>query len=97
MNRSEDEKLADIMVGEAVLALLNNGRRVSASTLLTQLQQIATQESDEERQSACSRAIADVNNSISASHNTTSVNVRDGNNVSHVFNNDGPADDAKIH
>lgn len=47
MNRNDDEKLIDIMMGKAVLAMLHGGGPVSTAALITQLQSLATEEKNE--------------------------------------------------
>lgn len=65
MNRSDDEKLKDIMMGEAVLALLHGGGAVSVATLIAQLQALGVSEQDDARRLACERAVAEVRASAS--------------------------------
>ncbi|WAT02115.1 hypothetical protein [Rouxiella chamberiensis] len=97
MNRNDDEKLSDIMMGKAVLALLHGGGPVSTAALITQLQALADEEKSEARKRACERAINEVRNSATASRNRTTFKVRGSDNVGHIFSSEGPSDDKKKH
>lgn len=96
MKRSEEEKLTDILMGEAVIALLKMGKRISSRSLLSQLHLIQENEIQPRRQ-ACSRAIAEVERNMAPTSLRTTVTVRDGENVSHFFTSDGPTDNVKKH
>ena len=97
MNRSEEEQLTDILMGEAVLALLKMGKRISSRSLLSQLQLIQKNENYQPRRQACARAIAEVESSMAPTSPRTTVTVRDGENVSHFFTSDGPTNNARKH
>lgn len=97
MKRNDNERLTDVMLGEAILALLHGGRTISASSVINRLKILSADEHDEPRRLACERAIAEVHNSISANRERTTVQVRDGDNVPHLFTNDGPQDDTQQH
>ena len=97
MKRSEEEKMTDIVMGEAALALLKMGKRISSRSLLSQLQSIQENESHQSRREACSRAIAEVESSMASTSPRTTVTVRDGENVSHFFTSDGPTKNARKH
>ncbi len=97
MNRNEDEKLIDIMMGKAVLAMLHGGGPVSTAALVTQLQAMAADETHESRKRACELAIAEVRNSATAARQSTTFKVRGSDNVGHIFSSEGPSDDKKKH
>lgn len=86
MHRSDEERLADILMGDAVLQLLRNVGPVSNDTLLEKLRIMASQESDPERLKALRLAMAEVmNNKQTTSRN--SVALKDADNVTHIFRN----------
>ncbi len=97
MNRNDDEKLIDIMMGKAVLAMLHGGGPVSTAALITQLQSLATEEKNESRKRACELAIVEVRNSATANRQHTTFKVRGSDNVGHIFSSEGPSDDKKKH
>ncbi|QHM71426.1 hypothetical protein [Mixta intestinalis] len=97
MNRSDDEKLKDIMMGEAVLALLHGGGAVSVATLITRLQALAVGERDDARRLACERAIAEVRESASVMRERNATSVNDSNSVQYLFAQGGSPDDSKKH
>lgn len=84
MNRSEEERLADIVMGDAVLQLLQNKGPVSNSSLLDKLRLMASIEPDASRQKALRRAMAEVMNNMQSSRQE-SVALKDANNVTHIF------------
>ncbi|MCA1177756.1 MULTISPECIES: hypothetical protein [unclassified Pantoea] len=84
MNRSEEERLADIVMGDAVLQLLQNKGPVSNSSLLDKLRLMASIEPDASRQKALRRAMAEVMNNMQSSRQE-SVALKDTNNVTHIF------------
>lgn len=86
MYRSDEERLADILMGDAVLQLLQNVGPVTNDTLLDKLRMMASQEPNPVRQKALRRAMAEVMNNMQApSHN--SVALKDTDNVTHIFRN----------
>ncbi|MFD1802670.1 hypothetical protein ACFSFZ_10780 [Mixta tenebrionis] len=97
MNRSDDEKLKDIMMGEAVLALLHGGGAVSVATLIAQLQALGVSEQDDARRLACERAVAEVRASASVMRERNAASGNDGENVQYLFAQGGAPDDSKKH
>ncbi|WP_034917990.1 MULTISPECIES: hypothetical protein [Erwinia] len=95
MYKNEEDKLTDIMLGEAVLALLHGGGPVTNAALIDQLRTMIDVEQDEIKKRACKRAINEVRES--KNNTRTTHEVRDRDNVRHIFNNDGPSDDTKKH
>jgi hypothetical protein len=66
MHRSEKEIQTDIIVGEAVMALLNEGVAITQSALLQQLRIMAREEQDSVRKIALTLALTEVRDSITA-------------------------------
>lgn len=94
MNRSKEEKLADVMLGEAVLKLLHDGGAVSRASLTEKLTDMAAREAAPARQQACLHAINDVSRS---SGRTGPAAANDGATMSQFLAADGPAGDRKKH
>ncbi|KOC91924.1 hypothetical protein [Winslowiella iniecta] len=97
MTRSDEEKLTDIMMGEAVLALIRADGVISNAALIHQLQLMAKAESDGVKRRACQRAINEVRASQADSHKRVTHEIRGRDNVVHLFTSDGPADGTKKH
>ncbi|WP_034944302.1 hypothetical protein [Erwinia oleae] len=57
MNRSDSDKLTDILLGEAVLSVIKQQKNLNAATLLERLQGMAASEQDSARYIACLNAI----------------------------------------
>ncbi len=83
--RSDEERLTDILMGDAILQLLETGS-VSDSALLNKLNDMASCESDPKRQHALQRAIAEVRKSIQT-FSRDAIILKDVDNVRHVFRN----------
>ncbi|MGK9174351.1 hypothetical protein KXR87_14125 [Yokenella regensburgei] len=66
MYRSEEEIQTDIIVGEAVMELLNEGAAITQSALLQQLRKMARDEKDSARKAALTLALAEIRDSITA-------------------------------
>ena len=62
MYRSKEEKLADIMLGEAVLKILHDGDAINSTSLSGRLTEMAAREKNSARHEACLRAISTVLN-----------------------------------
>ena len=60
MSKNDDERLVNILIGEAVMALLQQDSPVFAKHVVAKLQAMATSERDPVRQQACQRAIAEL-------------------------------------
>ncbi len=86
MNRSKDERLTDIVMGDAVLQLLKKKGPVTNSALLDKLRLMASVEPDAGRQKALSRAMAEVLNNMQSA-TQQSMALKDTNNVTHIFRN----------
>ncbi|MGB9098838.1 hypothetical protein [Erwinia sp.] len=97
MYRNDEEKLTDIVIGEAVMVLLKDDSAISNTALIKQLQAMTADEMDLARQRACRRAVSEVRGYIADERREAGKDVRDSENVSHMFTNDGPADGTKKH
>ncbi|WP_337024406.1 MULTISPECIES: hypothetical protein [unclassified Pantoea] len=86
MNRSKDERLTDIVMGDAVLQLLKKKGPVTNSALLDKLRMMASVEPDAGRQKALSRAMAEVKNNMQSATQQRMA-LKDTNNVTHIFRN----------
>lgn len=83
--RSDEERLTDILIGDAVLQLLATDS-VSDSALLNKLNDMASYECDPSRQHALQRAIVEVQKSIET-FSRHAIILKDMDNVGHVFRN----------
>ena len=97
MYRNNDEKLIDIVLGEAVLALLKSDAVINNAALIRQLQAMAAVEKSAVRHRACKQAILDVRNNIKSGNNRYTHEIRDMDNVKHLFTSEGPPDGTKKH
>lgn len=66
MNRFDDKRLTDIVLGEAILALLSEGDPITPYSLIDKLQLMAVSENMAFRKQACTNAIIEVQNSLLA-------------------------------
>lgn len=62
MTSSYDEQMKDRMIGEALIALLEDAITVSSAALITKLESMAEAEEEVYRRVACQRALEDVRN-----------------------------------
>lgn len=60
MSTNDDEKLTNIMMGKAVMALLQQGEPLLPAQVAAELRLIATAERHPGRKQACERAISEV-------------------------------------
>lgn len=96
-NEDEEELLSDIILGEAVMVLLKSDAAISSAALVRQLQSMAAVETELARQRACRRAIAEVRNYSATGRDADTRQIRDRDNVTHLFTSEGPADGTKKH
>jgi hypothetical protein len=96
MYRSDEERLTDIIMGDAVIQLLKNRGPVSARALIDKLRAMAAVEPDPLRQKALCRAMVEVSNNIGTAENS-GVPIKDQNNVTHIFRNRDGADKGAKH
>lgn len=73
MTSSYDEQMKDRLIGEALLALLEEQVAVSSAALIARLEDMAGKEEESYRRVACQRALADVRN-----HSVRTNTQRDG-------------------
>lgn len=97
MQRNDNEKLNDSLLGEAVLALLKSGGDVTIAGVIEQLKSMALTAKDDVIRRACERTLGEVNDSLTSTHATRSYNVRDRNNVLHHFTAEGQQNGKKNH
>ncbi|HFZ8993449.1 TPA: hypothetical protein ACIPUI_000512 [Citrobacter freundii] len=60
MNRSKNQQLTDVLIGEAVLSLLAQRSPVNVQTLVARLRAMAAKEQDAQRRDALNSVIADI-------------------------------------
>ncbi|WP_158780684.1 hypothetical protein [Pantoea sp. BAV 3049] len=97
MYKNEDEKLIDILLGEAVMVLLKEDAAISNAALIKQLHAMAAAESDAARQLTFRRAINEVRNYSAPNRDGFSQEIRDSDNVMHLFTNEESQDGSKKH
>lgn len=66
MNKIDDGKLCDILIGEAVIELLGDKARISRHALLTRLQAKLESEKDDQRRRAVALAIKEVGSEMAS-------------------------------
>ena len=77
MYKSNEERLTDIVIGEATLELLLSDKAVSSRALMDVLQRMATEEADEDRQQVIVRAINEVQQNLTTQSTQSRVTLRD--------------------
>ena len=97
MFRSEDEKLTDTIMGEAVISVLKSDTSISVQRLLSQLQFMASAEVDSQRRNACEQLINEIRHGLIDRSKQTTYEVTSTDNVRHFFNAERPPDDNKKH
>ncbi|NYS30852.1 hypothetical protein [Pantoea sp. WMus005] len=97
MYRSEDEKLTDVMIGEAVLTLLKSDKPVSSNALIAQLELMAADADDNAKVSVIRKAITEVRNGMVAARKRVQADGTERDKNTHRMNSDGPPDGSKKH
>jgi len=97
MYRSEDEKLTDVMIGEAVLTLLKSDKPVSSNALIAQLELMAADADDDVKVSVIRKAITEVRNGMVAARKRVQADGTERDKNTHRMNSDGPPDGSKKH
>lgn len=97
MYKSNDERLTDILIGEATLELLLSGKAVSSRALREVLQRMAECEDDDERQLAFARAINEVEQNLKTQSRQSRVTLRDRHNAEHHFKGEAVPGDKRKH
>lgn len=64
MYRDDDEKLADVIIGEAVMSMLDRDSPVTTASLLVKLQSLQMTENDARRKKAIFCAIREIRTSL---------------------------------
>ncbi|KAA5931702.1 MULTISPECIES: hypothetical protein [Pantoea] len=97
MYRSEDEKLTDVMIGEAVLTLLKSDKPVSSNALIAQLELMAANADDDTKVSVIRKAIIEVRNGMVTARKRVQGDGAERDKTTHRMNSDGPPDGSKKH
>ncbi|RPD94641.1 hypothetical protein BBB56_20255 [Candidatus Pantoea deserta] len=97
MYKSNDERLTDILIGEATMELILSGQAVSSRALKEILQRMAEQEQDEERHQALMRALNEVQQNLNTQSDQSRVALRDRNNTEHHFKGEAIPGDKRKH
>lgn len=97
MYKSEDEKLSDKMMGEAVMVLLRQDAAISNSALIRQLRDMVAVETNLRRRCALMCAIDEVSQHLNAKPAANTIEIRDRDYVTHFFTSEGPANGVKKH
>lgn len=97
MYKSNEERLTDILIGEATLELLLSGKAVSSRALMGVLQRLAEQEADEDRRLVIARAINEVQQNLTSQSAQSRVTLRDRNNNEHHFKGEAMPGDKRKH
>ncbi|MFW0700259.1 hypothetical protein [Pantoea sp. R13S299] len=97
MYRSEDEKLTDVMIGEAVLTLLKSDKPVSSDALITQLERMAAEADDDSKVSVMRKAITEVRNGMVAARKRVQGDGAERDKTTHRMNSDGPPEGSRKH
>ncbi|MBW1254110.1 hypothetical protein ACQV2E_10435 [Pantoea allii] len=95
MYRSEEEKITDVMIGEAVLTLLKSESPISSNALIAQLEAMAGETDDATKLQAIKVAIVEVQKGIASANSRRRVDLPERDN--HRLNNDGPPEGSKKH
>jgi len=97
MYRSEDEKLTDVMIGEAVLTLLKSDKPVSSNALIAQLELMAADADEDAKVAIIRKAIVEVRNGMVAARKRVNGEMTERDNAAHRMSSDGPPDGSKKH
>lgn len=97
MYRSEDEKLTDTIMGEAVIAMLKSEKTITAHKLIERLQFMANATHDRRRKNICEQLINEMRHSLYERANKTVYEVRNIDNEQNFFIDEGSPDDHKKH
>ncbi|AEX54386.1 hypothetical protein [Rahnella aquatilis] len=97
MYRSNEERLTDKLIGEAVISLLKSKSPISTDRLIAQLQFMAASADSINRKTACEQIINEIRHDLADKRARITYEVRDVDNVRHFFNAEGPSDDKKSH
>lgn len=97
MYRSEDEKLTDVMIGEAVLTLLKSDKPISSNALIQQLEFMAANADDHAKVAIIHKAITEVRNGMVAARKRVQGEGAERGKTAHRMNSDGPPEGSKKH
>ncbi|CAH0183015.1 hypothetical protein SRABI106_01144 [Rahnella aquatilis] len=97
MYRSNEERLTDKLIGEAVISLLKSKNPISTDRLIALLQFMAASADNINHKIASERIINEIRHDLADKRARITYEVRDVDNVRHFFNAEGPSDDKKRH
>ncbi|MDW8847799.1 hypothetical protein SD961_18235 [Erwinia sp. MMLR14_017] len=97
MYKDDEERLTDIILGEAVMVLLKDDASINSANLLRLLHSMSASEKDTFRQQACRSAIAELRNYSFFETEETGADQPGRDDMSHLFTSDGPPDGSKKH
>lgn len=97
MYKDQEEKLTDIILGEAVMVLLKDDASINSANLLRLLQSMLAAEKEVARQQACRSAMEELRNYSSFETEDTGFDQPGSDAMSHLFTSDGPPDGTKKH
>jgi hypothetical protein len=97
MYRSDEEKLTDVVIGEAVLTLLKSDSPVSSTALIAQLEVMAAAAEDAKMARAIKGAVTEVRKGMAAASKRSKLDFPDRENITHRFNSEGPPEGSKKH
>lgn len=100
MSKSDIDKLVDIIMGEAVLKLLESDAAISYDALIDQLRTSMHSETDPQRRQACARTLSDVRAfkaNINQQDGTTEQPLFSKDSILLRFNGDPPGSNDKKH
>jgi hypothetical protein len=97
MYKDEEERLTNILLGEAVMVLLKDDASINSANLLRLLHSMFASEKDTFRQQACRTAMEELRNYSSFETEESSFEQPGRDDMSHLFTSDGPPDGTKKH
>lgn len=97
MYKDQEERLTDIILGEAVMVLLKDDVSINSPNLLRLLHSMSASEKDALRQRACRLAIEELRNYSSFETEGTGFDQPGRDDMSYLFTSDEPPDGTKKH
>lgn len=97
MYKDKEETLTDIVLGEAVMALLNNDDLISSTSILKVLQSMASVEREPSRQRACRQAMEELRNYSANESDNVNYDRPGRDDMSHLFTQEAPPDGTNKH
>ncbi|MEM6049962.1 hypothetical protein AAH450_05175 [Erwinia sp. P7711] len=97
MYKDDEERLTDIILGEAVMVLLKDDASITSTNLLRLLHAMSASEKDIFRQQACRSAIAELRNYAFFETEGAGSEQPEHEDISYLFPRDGSPDGSKKH